>query len=390
MPRNDHVQDLTVAGNISLSATTTILPAFTPARIAKVRIAGESGIPTIQAAVNDITTGIVFVPIGIWQEQVTTKSGVWIIGSGWGTIIKAPDGLADAKQGVIQFTSAANNVQVLNLQIDGNKSNQTAGRTIRGIYFVGATRCAVKNCYVHDTEDHGIHFSNAGTEDGNQIIGNVVDAAGLSDTSVGGSGIGVSDGINFIISDNHALNSNRVGIRVEGSGHILSSNLCKGNGDGGIVPVSSSSRLLISANHCFDNVDSGAADRTNLDGIRLVGIDDSVVSSNLCRGNDGSGVHLDNNCNRVSITGNVCMNNGQSGTGDGITIENPGTANTDISVSSNICADNQGTKTQVNGLLIANSSDFAMITNNILRGNKTASLSNTSSGGNITTTNNIT
>ena len=65
MPREDHFGDITVSGNISLSATTTILPEFTPARIASIRIAGESGIETIQNAIDDITStspGLVVIP----------------------------------------------------------------------------------------------------------------------------------------------------------------------------------------------------------------------------------------------------------------------------------------------------------------------------------------
>ena len=104
MPREDHFQDMTVAGNISLSATSKILPAFTPDRIGEVRIVGGQGtLPTIQDAIDDVTSGaspgVVYIPAGKYQISSTLnidESNLTIIGAGRNnTIIECTDATID-------------------------------------------------------------------------------------------------------------------------------------------------------------------------------------------------------------------------------------------------------------------------------------------------------
>lgn len=88
MPRLDHFQDITVAGNLSLSATSKITPAFTPDRIGGIRIVGGQGtLPTIQDTIDDLPAsgGTVFIPAGAYTSTVAiTLSGddICVVGAG--------------------------------------------------------------------------------------------------------------------------------------------------------------------------------------------------------------------------------------------------------------------------------------------------------------------
>ena len=80
IPRQDHFQDITVAGNISLGANTTILPAFTPIRSAGIRILTSGGYSgnDIGAEINSADTdlganpGTIFIPNTRDGESLTT------------------------------------------------------------------------------------------------------------------------------------------------------------------------------------------------------------------------------------------------------------------------------------------------------------------------------
>ncbi len=69
MPREDHFQDITVAGNISLSASSKITPAFTPDRIANVKnVGGGATFPAtatgLQSAIDEAEAdggGLIFI-----------------------------------------------------------------------------------------------------------------------------------------------------------------------------------------------------------------------------------------------------------------------------------------------------------------------------------------
>ncbi len=170
MGRTDDFQDITVKGNISLSATTTILPGFTPARIAEIRIAGESGIETIQAAIDDANSnggGYVFIPAGTYtitdsgsSVGIRLKSNVYIVGAGIGrTILK----LGNSENSHVIQASGISNTGVFNLTVDGNRSNNT-GVGVHGIRSGGVTTFHIDNVEVKETRGYGI-----GLETGDQI-----------------------------------------------------------------------------------------------------------------------------------------------------------------------------------------------------------------------------
>ena len=170
IPREDHFQDITVSGNISLGATTTILPEFTPARIAEIRIAGESGIETIQDAINDANSGgggYVFIPAGTYtitdsgnNVGLRLKDNVYLVGAGQGrTILK----LGDGENSHVILASGISNTGVFNLTVDGNRTNGT-GSAVHGIRSGGVTNFHIDNVEVKECLGYGI-----GLEAGDQI-----------------------------------------------------------------------------------------------------------------------------------------------------------------------------------------------------------------------------
>ena len=179
MPREDHFQDVTVAGNISLSATSKITPAFTPDRIGEIRIVGGQGtFETIQEAIDDLpsTGGTVYVPAGTHgsTSKILIDKPLILRGSGSNQALAS---VADqAEVTYIQNNSTDQNAIEINLGttsglkggvilenfiIKGNDgvAGATAGS---GIVFFGGTssgnglhNVTTRNVVVRDCKDHG-------------------------------------------------------------------------------------------------------------------------------------------------------------------------------------------------------------------------------------------
>ena len=164
MGRTDHFQDITVAGNISLGATSTILPEFTPARIAEIRIVGESGVETIQKAINDIspTGGIVYVPSGTHTitSEIAIRSNIRLIGAGPNTLIK--QGNSANLTSMINFdTHSALKSSVENLTVDGNRDNNDDATSVRLIFIGAQNDCRVENCLLQNATGLGVFLQTA-------------------------------------------------------------------------------------------------------------------------------------------------------------------------------------------------------------------------------------
>ncbi len=265
--------------------------------------------------------------------------------------------------------------------IDGNKTNQTAGQEARGVYLVRTTDSGVEGITVQDCEDHGIHFSLNGTEKGNYISNTLTQNNGLSDTSVGGSGVAVTNALEFRALNARSYGNNRAGFKPTGNHIEMTTCIASGNKDVGLT-APSSSFLVVNGGEYTANTSDVLAD-----GIRLVATDRVILNGPNCSGNDGSGVMILNGCDNVTINGGQYYNNGQNATAraatsgrDGITIKNNGTVNTGINISNVQCFDTQGTKTQDYGIAIENTSNNITVTSSDLRNNQTGPLLNTSTG----------
>ncbi len=111
----------------------------------------------IQAALDSVPDGAtVFLLPFLYDIDapiiVDILKGLHFMGSGWGTILKAKNGLNDY---VIKFdtTDAGIWAKFSNFKIEGNASNQTAGG---GIYAEGSLECTFDNIWVHQAYNWGI------------------------------------------------------------------------------------------------------------------------------------------------------------------------------------------------------------------------------------------
>lgn len=85
---------------------------------------------------------------------ISIPKGLWIRGSGWGTIFKPVNGFND---NVFEFntTDLAIWAKFSDFKFEGNASNQTAGY---GIYAPGALECTFENLWFHEMYDWGIYL----------------------------------------------------------------------------------------------------------------------------------------------------------------------------------------------------------------------------------------
>ena len=129
---------------------------------------------------------------------------------------------------------------------------------------------------------------------------------------------------------------------------------------------------VIGPNKSYTATDPGCADCISIfavDGLRVIGntarlggdmgitIDGSstnvTVGDNVCVGNDVAGIAVWTGCRDVTITGNVCKDNGRNRNADRTAAARSGirlTGATNVAISGNSLGDNQGTKTQNYGV----------------------------------------
>jgi len=120
--------------------------------------AGHGDFTDIQSALNAGKKRI-YVRGGTYTISSTitiSSSDVLIQGEGMNsTIIKIANG---ANINAITIKSGLSNIVIANIQIDGNKANQTSGNgiLINGTDTANVTNCAILNCYLHDIYGVGI------------------------------------------------------------------------------------------------------------------------------------------------------------------------------------------------------------------------------------------
>jgi hypothetical protein len=160
----------------------------------------------IQAAVDAASSaggGIVRFPPGTYLTgQVSLKSNVWMVGVGWASVLKLKNNGNNYVLATVG-TDYFDNITVANLQVDGNKANNSKGG---GIYLHGRNM-AVLNTYVHDTADAcillgvpGNGVSDTPDDSGHRILGNHCKNPATPTNNWGG--IAVTHGSNFVIANN--------------------------------------------------------------------------------------------------------------------------------------------------------------------------------------------
>jgi parallel beta-helix repeat protein len=234
---------------------------------------------------------------------------------------------------------------------------------IEGSAGTHSIRCKIDNCIAYDYKDYG-YFMNYNTD---CAITNCM-ARGKGDAgwkaSPTGGGIGSRVAVNCLIANNvcednwqNGINTGSDTVAGDATSYGISilGNICRnnnqgaGSGWGGIFMYAEAGvgteDFLVANNICFDDQ---AAAETQKFGIRIssgsqVG---HMIVNNICKGNAETGIVLSGH--ELFAEGNVCKNNGQITTGYGINL----TGASDSVVRGNVCYDDQGTPTQLQGIRV--------------------------------------
>ena len=258
------------------------------------------------------------------------------------------------------YGTAYSNINVLNLQIDGNKANQTA--TSNGIFIYRfITKSSVKGTYIHDSYSNGI--------DVNQGADNILIAENEI-FSNGADGIWY-DGVNArgdsVFSDNILSSNTSDGITIfRTNNNTISGNIASSNGSGGIR-IYSASNNTITGNTSVSNqmgivfFDSGA------------NMNNNTVIGNVVRLNTRHGISI-NGLNYSVIKGNVIKDNAQSSSSYKEIIIGENYSSTYNVIEGNIIQSTQSTKAGY-GIYEGSNGDYNRIQNNIISGPVTADIS---------------
>jgi parallel beta-helix repeat protein len=229
---------------------------------------GENDQDLINAAIAQINAagkGEVILLGGTYNisDNILLRSNVKLTGSGWTTNLRLEDNTDLSLSGIIRTQGASNkssdvaiyNSGVSNLQIDGNRANQTLKSKQYGIYgtYDGAV---FENLYIHDTASYGFdphEDSRNGRSTSNIVIrNNIIEKAGLD-------GITLDRVVDSTVENNLTINNDRHGINAvsHSENTFIKNNYSIGNGGNGIT-VQTGSRLLdITGNEIGNNLGNG-------------------------------------------------------------------------------------------------------------------------------------
>ena len=217
------------------------------------------------AQINATGKGEVILLPGIYHisDNIFLRSNVQLKGSGWTTKLRLDDNTNLSLSGMIRTQGASTkssdvpiyNSGVSNLQIDGNRANQTIKSKKYGIYgtYDGAV---FENLYIHDTFSYGFdphEDSRDGRPTTNIIIrDNIVENAGLD-------GITLDKVNHSVIENNLTINNDRHGINAvsQSENTQITNNYSVGNGSNGITVQTGSRLLEITGNEIADNLGNG-------------------------------------------------------------------------------------------------------------------------------------
>lgn len=242
----------------------------------------------IQAAIDAVYSaggGTVFLPTGTYriETSLVMKTGVALVGMGWGSILKAKNAL---NANVIK-SAATNDATMIDMivcrdfAIDGNKANQTNGNPGSdggvdkfGLNLNGVKNSLIDHIYVHDSIHTGIYIGGPQNTVQNCRVENI----GTGSQVLGTSGIV----FNYIASPHH--------------GSRCLHNRVTGVHEHGIKVYPDAEDVLIDGNFVGTAGDFG---------IWLQGVHESVVVNNTVDGATEVGIYLGVDAS----TGLICCNN---------------------------------------------------------------------------------
>lgn len=347
------------------------------------------------------------------EAPLIDQDNIHVFGENTGTIWKVANTTS-----INAFKITGDDCSIQNLTIDGNRANNPDGGVEalqNGIYSTGAERVKVVDAKIVNMPRRGIFLSNATALKGeHQILNNYIvqsidnHAAILTDDAycliannvlVGSGnnwtvaeqsdGITLYEALNCVVIGNDIRDFCRRGIYVvtTGSttgGHTIEGNMIYNSGEYGILvaagQVAVNGNIVISSRKnsiylngygitCNGNYVYGSETQS---GIYANVAFDLTINNNVVDNNYAHGIFLDT-ITDATVSQNIVKNNSQEGVGS-----NRGIALADssgITILGNRCFDDQGAKTQREGIFLTGTSNYCVIIGNDVRGNQTAGMS---------------
>ncbi|TMV47884.1 hypothetical protein FE783_20890 [Paenibacillus mesophilus] len=201
----------------------------------------------------------------------------------------------------------------------GNLVNATPANSAHNGFYKVCSGIRISNCYAEYCLENGFNYM------GDTYNSAITDSTAKYCGSAGFEGATV----NLTITGNLFANNKYAGLSISGKHVVASSNICTGNGDGG-VPTSSTMGNGISITY-FGNLPTG----------------DIVLANNIVKDNGGFGIYVYPGVAKVMIDGNILSNNSQGNTyKTGINLVGSATSRiSDIEITNNQLRDDVGNTT---------------------------------------------
>jgi hypothetical protein len=258
-----------------------------------------------------------------------------IIGSGTSSVIQSVLG---TYANTITIMSGFTKLLIRDLLLDGGKSLVTA--TVfdafgSGILLIGApaeatsdTEATIDNVYIRNFAQYGVSIYGQFVNGVKIVNCNIRDIGNVSQTeSVGAGIVSLISGNNFIVANNVIKNCKQNGILVGGGdvgggNHVIANNVILTCGDNGIAYLEQANygsqsgtgmdKISVTGNVCIENGESGIIFAVDTVGY----LKNIAITGNNCTGNTFSGIRLastntaPNIVSKVVISGNQAQNNG--------------------------------------------------------------------------------
>lgn len=234
----------------------------------------------------------------------------------------------------------------------GNLVNATPANFAHNGFYKRCSGIRISNCYAEYCLENGFNYM------GDTYNSSITDSTAKYCGSAGFEGATV----NLTVTGNLFANNKYAGLSISGKQVVASSNICTGNGDGG-VPTSSTMGNGISITY-FGNLPTG----------------DIVLANNIMKDNGGFGIYVYPGVTKVTIDGNILSNNSQGNTYKaGINLVGSAASRiSDIEISNNQLRDDIGNTTYFINISYAY---LVKVTNNrcVMTGNSMAYAQGTAS-----------
>jgi len=314
----------------------------------------------IQAAIDyvyGLGGGIVKILAGtyITSDKIYPKDNVQIVGEGEGTIIQLVSSIGAAKHAF--YADGISDFSIEDLTVDGNITGNpydgTGVLSLFGTYFLNCTRFRIDGAKFKNFNSDGIHLR-MGNNYGKVKNCTVIDCYE--------NGIYAEKGTNLIIEKNTIIGpavgaGNGIFISMSQSKTDVLNNIIYGATQTGIYLSKHTSALNPTNINIHGNIVSGCA-RAGINALNSI---DVSITGNQCVDNTQTGVLIQDSgrvvCDSNVITGNI---------GYGISVGKSATLSTNINVSNNSVFNNGGS-----GIVVRQGSTYVSINGNQVRLNNT-------------------